>query len=121
MSQMSQIEVAKRRHARVETSSTVVSLNSAQDASPVSGFLRDISEGGLKIQKIAVDREVRLDKYQCQFILSGFGKIQTPVEVVGFGYEEEKFSKHIVRMRFTELDTESKEKIKKFIEQTMNK
>jgi c-di-GMP-binding flagellar brake protein YcgR len=118
---LNQNEIAKRRFKRVETSSTVVSLNSPQDSIPVSGFLRDISEGGMKIQKIAVDREVRMDKYQCQFILSGLGKIQTPVEIVGFGREEDKFSKHIVRMRFTELDKESKEKIKQFVEQKQNK
>lgn len=113
---MSQDGIAYRRYARVETNSTVVSLTSAGDPTPVSGFLRDISEGGLKIQKIAIDREVQMTNYHCQFILNGFGKIQAQVEVVGFGGEEDKFSKHIVRMRFTGLDAESKGKIKNFIE-----
>lgn len=117
---LSQNGIAYRRFVRVETNSTVVSLTSSGDSTPVSGFLRDISEGGLKIQKIAVDREVKLENYQCQFILSGLGKIQVPVEVVGFGGEEDKFSKHIVRMRFTQLDTESKVKLKQFIEQQQN-
>jgi c-di-GMP-binding flagellar brake protein YcgR len=117
---LSQDGIAYRRYARVETNSIVVSLTSAEDPTPVSGFLRDISEGGMKIQKIAVDREVRLGGYHCQLILSGFGKLQAEIEVVGFGSEEDKYSKQIVRMRFTRIDPESKDKLKKFIEQKMN-
>lgn len=114
---MDQDGVAYRRFARVEMNATIVSLTASEDATPISGFLRDISEGGLKIQKIAVGREVQMGRYQCRFILPGFGKIQTEAEVVGFGREEDKFSQHIVRVRFTRLDAETRDKIKKYVEQ----
>ncbi|GEM_PF-720262 len=112
---MGQEEQFYRRYERVKASSIIVSLTVPGQAEPISGFLRDISLGGLKMQKIA-DREVPLGVYQCQFILTGQGKIQAEVEVVGYGMEEDKFAKQIVRMRFLRLDAESKEKIKQFVE-----
>lgn len=113
---MGQDEKIYRRHERVNASSIIVSLIIPEQAEPISGFLRDISLGGLKIQKIA-DREVPLGIYQCQFVLTGQGKIQAEVEVVGYGTEEDKFARQIVRMRFLQLDSELKGKIKQFVEQ----
>jgi len=104
-----------RRFERVNANSIIVSLMTPGQDEPISGFMRDISLGGLKMQKIA-DREVPLGIYQCQFVLTGHGKIQAEVEVVGYGTDEDKFAKQIVRMRFLRLGLESKEKIKQFVE-----
>lgn len=114
---MGQDEKMLRRYERVSANSIIVSLIIPGEAEPISGFLRDISAGGLKMQKIA-DREVPLGVYQCQFVLTGQGKIQAEAEVVGYGTEEDRFARQIVRMRFLRLDPESKEKIKQFVEKT---
>lgn len=81
----------------------------------ISGFLRDISEGGLKIQKISAERRVEKGDYDCTFVLPNLGKMQTRVEVLGVGDSQEKLGETLVRMRFQNLDPLSKEKIKQFI------
>lgn len=105
----------RRQHFRVIAKSIVVSLTDEQQGQQISGFLKDISEGGMKIQKISSQRQVEPGEYSCEFILPDFGTINVSVEVLGFGSEDEKFSEHLIRMRFLNLAPELKEKIKKYI------
>ncbi len=104
-----------RRHLRVIAKSIIVSLTDKQQDQQISGFLKDISEGGMKIQKISAKRQVEKGEYSCEFVLPDSGKINVTVEVLGLGYDEEKFSEHLIRMKFLKLDPVSKEKIKKYI------
>lgn len=104
-----------RQHFRVIAKSIIVSLTDQQHEQQITGFLKDISEGGIKIQKISAKRQVEKGDYLCEFVLPEFGKISVPVTVLGFGYEDEKFSEHLVRMKFLDLDPDQKEKIITYI------
>lgn len=104
-----------RRHLRIIAKSIIVSLTDKNNDQQISGFLKDISEGGMKIQKISAKRQVENGVYKCEFVLPDSGKIDASVEVLGFGYDDEKFSEHLIRMRFLNLDPETKGKIEKYI------
>lgn len=104
-----------RQHLRALAKSIIVSLTDKQQEQQLTGFLKDISEGGVKIQKISAKRQVEKGEYICEFVLPNSGKIITSVEVLGFGYDDEKFSEHLIRMKFLNLDQDSKEKIKNFV------
>lgn len=105
----------RRRHLRIIAKSIIVSLTNKQNDQQISGFLKDISEGGMKIQKISAKRQVEKGEYYCEFVLPDYGKIEVPVEVLGFGSDAEKFSEHLIRMRFLDLDPAIKDKIEKYI------
>ena len=105
----------RRRHFRVIAKSIFVSLTDEQQDQQISGFLKDISEGGMKIQKISSKRQVEPGEYSCRFILPDFGEICVSANVLGFGYENEKSSEHLIRMRFLNLAPDLKEKVKKYI------
>ncbi len=104
-----------RRHLRVIAKSIIVSLTNRETDQQISGFLKDISEGGMKIQKISAKRQVEKGKYNCEFVLPGSGKINAMVEVLGFGSDNERFSEHLIRMRFLDVDQATGEKIRKYI------
>ncbi len=104
-----------RQHLRVIAKSIIVSLTDEHQDQQISGFLKDISEGGMKIQKISSKRQIEPGEYNCEFVLPNSGKINVSVEVLGFGYEEEKFSEHLIRMRFLNLVPDLKEKIMNYI------
>ncbi|MGE5605368.1 MAG: PilZ domain-containing protein [Bacteroidota bacterium] len=104
-----------RRHLRIIAKSIIVSLTDKHADQQITGFLKDISEGGMKIQKISAKRQVEKGEYHCEFVLPDSGKIDVLVEVLGFGYEDEKFSEHLIRMRFLDLDPATKDKIEKYI------
>lgn len=104
-----------RRHLRIIAKSIIVSLTDKNTDQQISGFLKDISEGGMKIQKISAKRQVEKGVYECEFVLPDSGKIDVSVEVLGFGYDDEKFSEHLIRMQFLDLDPETKGKIEKYI------
>ncbi len=104
-----------RRHLRIIAKSIIVSLTDNNNDQQITGFLKDISEGGMKIQKISAKRQVEKGEYNCEFVLPGSGKIDLLVEVLGFGYDDDKFSEHLIRMRFIDLDPATKEKIKIYI------
>ena len=108
-----------RKHTRVEVKSILVSLTNQDESQLISGFLRDISEGGLKIQKISAKLQVEPGRYQCQFILPDYGKIIIPVEIVGFGNNEEKFSEQYIRVKIISLDQETKDKLNDFIQNNL--
>jgi c-di-GMP-binding flagellar brake protein YcgR len=84
---------------------------------PITGFLRDISAGGLKVQKISSTAKVQPGEYECQFVLPNYGKIISHAEVIGFGGEMEKFGNLFVRMRFTDIKSEDRSKIDDFVKQ----
>jgi len=104
-----------RRHLRIIAKSIIVSLADQHNDQQITGFLKDISEGGLKIQKISSKRQVEKGEYHCEFVLPGSGRIEVLVEVLGFGYNEEKFSEHLIRMKFLDLDPLTKGKIGNYI------
>jgi c-di-GMP-binding flagellar brake protein YcgR len=105
-----------RAFVRVPAKSVIVSLASdIDDKDPITGFLRDISEGGLRIQKLSQKRQVEAKSYLCSFSLPESGKIETHAEVVGFGDHDGKFAESYIRMRFITLTAEQKKKIKQFI------
>jgi PilZ domain len=108
--------VGNRQYERVKAKSILVSLSN--QTQQITGFLRDISEGGLKIQKISAERQVEPGDYQCHFVLPEFGKIDTQVTVIGTGDSQEKFGEMLIRMQFCELEPQSKDKIRLFISQT---
>lgn len=107
----------QREYMRAKTSSVLVSLSNSIAKQPITGFLRDISAGGLKVQKISATANVHPGEYECQFVLPNFGKIISRAEVIGFGNEVEKFGKLLVRMRFTDIKNEDKVKISDFVKQ----
>lgn len=117
---MSDSEKNLRRFARVSAKSIIVSIHDLNGEESFTGFLRDVSEGGLRIQKISEKRQAELGRYFCQFFLPTLGKVSSPVEVVGFGDADDKFSAHLVRMRFVDIPAESKEKVKQFVEKQLN-
>lgn len=104
----------RRQHLRIMAKSIIVALTGNQDQQ-ITGFLKDISEGGMKIQKISAKRQVEIGEYSCEFVLPEYGKINVLVAVLGFGCEAEKFSEHLIRMKFSSLDPVTKEKIKNYI------
>jgi hypothetical protein len=112
------ISLENRQHERVKAKSILVSLSN--QTQQVTGFLRDISEGGLKIQKISAERQVETGDYECHFVLPELGSINTKVSVIGTGDSQEKFGELLIRMQFYDLDPESKEKIRLFIKQTVS-
>ena len=112
------ISVENRQHKRVKAKSILVSLSN--QTQQVTGFLRDISEGGLKIQKISAERQVETGDYECHFVLPDLGLINTKVAVIGTGDSQEKFGEMSIRMQFCDLDPQSKEKIRLFIKQTIS-
>jgi c-di-GMP-binding flagellar brake protein YcgR len=87
---------------------------------PITGFLRDISAGGLKLQKISSTAKVQPGEYECQFVLPSFGKIISQAEVIGYGSEMEKFGNLFVRMRFTSIKNEDLDKIDDFVKQNQD-
>lgn len=105
----------RRRHLRIIAKSIIVSLTNKQNDQQITGFLKDISEGGMKIQKISAKRQVEKGEYNCEFVLPGSGKIEASVEVLGFGTNDDKISEYLIRMRFLDLDPETKGKIEKYI------
>ena len=105
----------QRAHMRVKARSILVSLSNSMLNQPITGFLRDISAGGLKVQKISSTAKVQPGEYECQFVLPNFGKIISHAEVIGYGSELEKFGNLFVRMRFTEIKNEDREKIDDFV------
>jgi len=107
----------QRKYIRVKARSILVSLSNSALNQPVTGFLRDISAGGLKIQKISSTAKVQPGEYECQFVLPGYGKIISKAEVVGSGGENETFGNLFVRMRFTGIKDEDIQKITSFVEQ----
>lgn len=104
-----------RRHLRIIAKSIIVSLTKKNDDQQIIGFLKDISEGGMKIQKISAKRQVEKGEYHCEFVLPDSGKVEASVEVLGFGSNAEKFSEHLIRMKFLDLDPATKGKIGKYI------
>lgn len=108
-------KIEHRRHLRVIARSIIVSLTNKQKDQQITGFLKDISKGGMKIHKISAKRQVEKGEYNCEFVLPDSGKIEVLAEVLGFGYDDEKFSEHLIRMRFIDLDQATKEKIDKYI------
>lgn len=104
-----------RQHFRALAKSIIVSLTDKEQDQQITGFLKDISEGGMKIQKISAKRQVEKGKYLGEFVLPNSGKITVSVEVLGSGYDDDKFSEHLIRMKFLNLDQDSKEKIKNFV------
>jgi c-di-GMP-binding flagellar brake protein YcgR len=104
-----------RQHLRALAKSIIVSLTDKEKDQQITGFLKDISEGGMKIQKISAKRHLEKGEYISEFVLPNFGKISAPVEVLGSGYEDERFSEHLIRMKFLELDPDSQEKIKSYV------
>ncbi len=108
-----------RQYERAKAKSILVSLTGLSgNSQQITGFLRDISEGGLKIQKISSERQAEKGEYKCEFVLPDYGKIITKVEVLGAGDTQEKFADMLIRMRFIDLAPETKENIKIFIENT---
>lgn len=107
----------QRQYERIKARAILVSLSNKTQQ--VTGFLRDISEGGLKIQKISADRQITTGNYECQFVLPDYGKIITTVEVLGAGDSEEKFRQLLIRARFLNLTPEANEKIKNFIQKNV--
>ncbi len=105
----------QREYVRVKVKSILVSLVSSSLKTPVTGFLRDISLGGLKIQKISSTAQVPPGTYDCQFVLPNFGKIASQVEVVGSSGGNEKFGDLYIRMRFISIKDEDREKIVNFV------
>lgn len=110
----------QRAHIRVKARSILVSLSSSILNQPITGFLRDISAGGLKVQKISSTAKVQPGEYECQFVLPSFGKIISHAEVIGFGSEIEKFGNLFVRMRFTDIKNEDRDKIGDFVKQSQD-
>ncbi len=110
-----------RQFKRVKVQSLLVSLTQASNGETVTGFLRDISEGGLKIQKLSTLRQLDGGIFACDFILPGTGKIAALVEMVGMGYVEEKFSEHLLRFRFWRLDQEDKLKIRGYVQANLDR
>lgn len=104
-----------RQHLRVIAKSIIVSLTDKQHEQQLTGFLKDISEGGMKIQKISAKRQVEKVDYLCEFVLPESGKISVLATVLGSGYDDDKFSEHLIRMKFLDLDPEQKEKILRYI------
>ncbi len=104
-----------RQFKRVKVQSLLVSLTQASNGETITGFMRDISEGGLKIQKLSTLRQLNGGIFACDFTLPGTGKIASLVEMVGMGYAEEKFSEHLLRFRFWKLGNEDKLKIRSYV------
>ena len=108
-------EIEMRQFKRVKVQSLLVSLTQETNGEKITGFIRDISEGGLKIQKLSTIRQLNGGIFACDFILPGTGKIVSQVEMVGMGYEKEKFSEHLLRFRFWKLGNDDKLKIRSFV------
>lgn len=104
-----------RQHLRALAKSIIISLTDKAQDQQITGFLKDISEGGMKIQKISAKRHLEKGDYISEFVLPNYGKITVPVEVLGSGYEDEKYCEHLIRMKFLNLDPDSKEKIKSYV------
>jgi hypothetical protein len=105
----------RRKHPRGIAKSILVSLTDTQSDQVISGFLRNISEGGIKIQKISSKRQVELGEYDCEFHLAGGVRVTAMVQVLGFGAANEKFGEHMIRMRFVGLDAHFQQRIREFI------
>lgn len=105
----------RRQHPRGTAKSILVSLTNAKNDQVISGFLRNISEGGLKIQKISSKRQIELGEYDCEFHLAGGVRIIAKVQVLGFGAADEKFGEHMIRMCFVGLDDHFQQRIREFI------
>jgi c-di-GMP-binding flagellar brake protein YcgR len=112
------ISLENRQHERAKAKSILVSLTN--QTQQITGFLRDISEGGLKIQKISAERQAETGDYDCHFVLPDLGKINAKVTVIGTGKSQEKFGEMLIRMRFHDLEPESKEKIKLYVKQSQS-
>ncbi len=104
-----------RKYNRVTTKSIIVSLSDKVDAEPITGFLRDISEGGMRIQKLSSKHQMELKDYYCHFFLPELGKVEALVKVLGYGDSNGLFGDRYVRMRFVGMSTESEQKIRIFI------
>jgi c-di-GMP-binding flagellar brake protein YcgR len=107
--------VEQREYMRVKARSILVSISNFSLRQPITGFLRDISAGGLKIQKIS-SMAHQSGEYECQFVLP-MGKIISRVEVVSSGGGTEKFGDLFVRMRFVNINDEDRGKIINFVQQ----
>ncbi|MCL6591168.1 MAG: PilZ domain-containing protein [Firmicutes bacterium] len=106
----------RRLYPRIDAQSILVSLtNSENPELLVSGFLRNISLGGLKIQKISSKILITPGYYNCSLMLPDVGRINTRVEVLGAGDSNEKFGSHLIRMQFVNLDEDSRNKIISFM------
>jgi hypothetical protein len=106
----------RRLHPRIDAQSILVSLTSPENPEMlISGFLRNISLGGIKIQKISSKVVVTPGNYNCSLMLPDVGRINTKVDVLGMGDSNEKFGSHLIRMQFVNLDEDSKNKILSFM------
>jgi c-di-GMP-binding flagellar brake protein YcgR len=112
--------VEQREYMRVKTRSILVSLANFSLRQPITGFLRDISAGGLKVQRISSMTQVQSGEYECQFVLP-VGKITSQVEVLSSGGGPEKFSDLFMRMRFVNITDEDRGKIISFVQQNADK
>ncbi|HEX3048096.1 MAG TPA: PilZ domain-containing protein [Bacillota bacterium] len=106
----------RRLHPRIDAQSILVSLTNPENPELlVSGFLRNISLGGIKIQKISSKIVIEPGNYNCSLMLPEVGRINTRVQVLGSGDSNEKFGSHLIRMQFMNLDDDTKNKILSFI------
>ena len=110
------ISLENRNYERAKTKSILVSLSNQNQQ--ITGFLRDVSEGGLKIQRISAGRKIEQCDYDCQFTLPNYGKICTKVAVLGIGDSNEKFGPALIRVQFCDLDPQMQEKIKLYVHQS---
>lgn len=109
-------EQPNRQFVRIKTKSILVSLTNPMQAQEITGFLRDISEGGLKIQKLSSKLHAESVQYHCEFFLPELGIVKALVEVVGAGHSDEKFAASLIRLQFIKIDADSQAKVKKFIQ-----
>ena len=107
----------KREFNRVKAKSILVSLSNVNLSQPITGFLRDIGEGGLKVQKISSTVELLPGEYECQFVLPNFGKIISRVELIGSGDTNERFGNLLIRLRFINIKDEDRQKVTDYVKQ----
>jgi len=105
-----------RQYNRVTAKSIIVSLNDGVDGEPITGFLRDISEGGMRIQRLSNKQQIELKDYYCHFFLPELGKVEAIVKVLAYGDSDGHFGDRYLRMRFVGMNPESHQKLKHFIE-----
>ncbi len=112
--------VEQRAYTRIKTKAMLVSISNSSLKKPITGFIRDISAGGLKIQKISSMAQVQSGEYECQFVLP-MGKIISRVELVNSGSEMDKLNDLFIRMRFVNINNADREKIISFVQQNIGK
>ena len=105
----------RRRHLRIIAKSIIVSLTNKQNDQQISRILKDISEGGMKIQKISAKRQSGKRRVLLWICIARLRQDWGSGWSVGFGSDAEKFSEHLIRMRFLDLDPAIKDKIEKYI------